>query len=170
MFSGSLNFTVTGGTLTNITNHYHESVPSGGSTLGTQMIPPEDIYLCHEIRVDRDTGILERGAIRRVYLLIQIIAVVSEPIRLSRQTSRLDRDSVKGLPLLRVILFLSCFVDANVSLLWDTRFSQLDIPDIPDIYSSTYTNEGCHVSANQVIQTNVKALAVSVRQLCRDVR
>jgi hypothetical protein len=62
-----------------------------------------------------------------------MIAVVSEPIRLSRQTSRLDRD-VKSLPLLRVILSLSRFVDANASLLWDTRFSQLDIPDIPDIY------------------------------------
>jgi hypothetical protein len=74
----------------------------------------------------------------RYLLLIQMIAVVSKPIRLCRQTSRLDRDVIqtkatKRLPLLRVILSLSRFVDANVSLLWDTRFSQLDIPDIPDI-------------------------------------
>jgi hypothetical protein len=47
--------------------------------------------------------------------------------------SRLDCD-VKSLPLFRVILSLSRFVDANAFLLWDTRFSQLDIPDIPDIY------------------------------------
>jgi hypothetical protein len=35
---------------------------------------------------------------------------------------------LRRLPLLRVIL--SRFIDANASLLWDTRFSQLDIPDI----------------------------------------
>jgi hypothetical protein len=31
------------------------------------MIPLEDIDLRHEIRIDRDTGVVERAAVRRVY-------------------------------------------------------------------------------------------------------
>ncbi|KAJ7876182.1 hypothetical protein B0H14DRAFT_2568448 [Mycena olivaceomarginata] len=56
MFSDSQGFTVNGGTFTNITHHHAASVPSIG-----------DIDLWHEIRVDGDTGIVERAAVRRVY-------------------------------------------------------------------------------------------------------
>ncbi|KAF7355896.1 hypothetical protein MVEN_00918500 [Mycena venus] len=66
MFSGSQNFTVTGGTLTNITNNYTTatSLPSD-----FRMIPLGDIDLQHEIgsdfgAVDRRRG---RPRVRRVY-------------------------------------------------------------------------------------------------------
>ncbi|KAJ7315696.1 hypothetical protein DFH08DRAFT_755182, partial [Mycena albidolilacea] len=67
MFSDSQGFTVSGGTFTNITHHHAASVPSDRSPVSTRMIPLEDIDLRHEIRVDEDTGVVERVAVRRVY-------------------------------------------------------------------------------------------------------
>jgi hypothetical protein len=67
MFSDSQAFTVNGGTFTTITHHHAVSVPSGGSPVGNRMIPLEDIDLRHEIRVDGDTGVVERAVVRRVY-------------------------------------------------------------------------------------------------------
>jgi hypothetical protein len=66
MFSDSQGFTVNGGTFNNITHHHTASVPAGGSPVGTRMIPLEDIDLRHEIRVDRDTGVVERAVVQRV--------------------------------------------------------------------------------------------------------
>jgi hypothetical protein len=67
MFSDSQGFTVNGGTFTNITHHQFAIISSGGSSVGTRMIPLEDIDLRHEIRVDGDTGVVERAVVRRVY-------------------------------------------------------------------------------------------------------
>jgi hypothetical protein len=80
MFTGSQNFTVTGHTFNNITNQYAASVPSGMFPLCStipnnrfrvdfRMIPLGDIYLQHEIQVDR--GVVGRrcgqGFVRQVY-------------------------------------------------------------------------------------------------------
>ncbi|KAF7340641.1 hypothetical protein MSAN_02136000 [Mycena sanguinolenta] len=69
MFSNSQQFTVTGGTFTNITNHY-AAAPSLPPDL--RMIPLGDIDLRHQMRVDERVGVvdfqpLERAFVRRVH-------------------------------------------------------------------------------------------------------
>ncbi|KAJ6555815.1 hypothetical protein B0H19DRAFT_1070975 [Mycena capillaripes] len=65
MFSGAQNLTVSGQTLTNITNYTTPVVPSD-----FRMVPLGDIDLQHEIRFNDSTGVdrkYERQGVRRVY-------------------------------------------------------------------------------------------------------
>ncbi|KAJ7679342.1 hypothetical protein DFH06DRAFT_1465460 [Mycena polygramma] len=68
MFCGSQNFSVTGGTFTNITKHY-TSVPNLPSDF--RMIPLGDIDLQHEIRQNGRSSVVhrrqERAKLRKVY-------------------------------------------------------------------------------------------------------
>ncbi|KAF7377019.1 hypothetical protein MSAN_00119900 [Mycena sanguinolenta] len=68
MFSHSQQFTVMGGTFSNITNHYAAS-PSLPPDL--RIIPLGDMDLRHQIRVDERTGVAysqrQRGCVRQVH-------------------------------------------------------------------------------------------------------
>ncbi|KAF7377111.1 hypothetical protein MSAN_00130100 [Mycena sanguinolenta] len=81
MFSHSQQFTVTGGTFTNIANHNYAASPSLLSDF--RMIPMGDIDLRHQIRVDKCTGVVhsqprKRAGIRRA----NIDASISPPLQL----------------------------------------------------------------------------------------
>ncbi|KAF7340615.1 hypothetical protein MSAN_02133200 [Mycena sanguinolenta] len=69
MFSHSQQFSVTGGTFTNVTNNNYTTVPSLPSDF--RMIPMGDIDLWHQIRVDECTGIAysqrQRACVRQVH-------------------------------------------------------------------------------------------------------
>ncbi|KAF7377079.1 hypothetical protein MSAN_00126400 [Mycena sanguinolenta] len=70
MFSNSQQFTVTGGTFTNVTHKHYAAAPSLPSAF--RMIPMGDIDLRHQIRVDERTGTAysrprERARVRGLY-------------------------------------------------------------------------------------------------------
>ncbi|KAJ7226516.1 hypothetical protein C8J57DRAFT_1252555 [Mycena rebaudengoi] len=74
IFSGSQHFTVTGGTFSSVTNHYIAPPAARGLTaswVDFRMIPLGDIDLQYEIRLDKNTGVVDRSRerlrVRRVY-------------------------------------------------------------------------------------------------------
>ncbi|KAJ7691561.1 hypothetical protein B0H17DRAFT_1062920 [Mycena rosella] len=63
IFSRARNFTVSGGTFNNITKNYTTAPPAPSDL---RMIPLGDIHLLREIRVDSDSGVVDRN-VRRLY-------------------------------------------------------------------------------------------------------
>ncbi|KAJ6462933.1 hypothetical protein C8R45DRAFT_940589 [Mycena sanguinolenta] len=141
MFSNSQQFTVTGGTFTNITKNYAAapSLPPGTSPLfisltslnicvDLRMIPLGDIDLRHQIRVDECTGVAysqqERACVRRVH---------SAKARIDGRKSRVTVAMYQG-------------SDSEEAWPWDiTKYMSLRHPNIIQICGAASSN-GVHAT------------------------